>query len=227
MSLNRVLISSHQDPVLSRWEGGFDRTWLIRAAKNKGELLAAMKAHCPDVILLHLRLPGLQNGQSIQLLRTLCMASKVIVFSDQPDETEERTLLRSGIHGYLNTYALPQRVQKAVTAVLAGEMWVTPRVLAGLYEEARLRQSQEVAQGTHPELASLTPREREIALLVGEGLGNRAIADRLNICERTVKTHLTYIFEKTGSKDRVHLALLVSGAHEGRAVQEPEAEAEE
>lgn len=208
----RIILASHQEHVLSRWFEAFDNSWEVHVVKNKQELLALLKALHASVVLIHLRLPELHDGEGISMLHQVVHEARLLVLSDQPDTNEERQLLRAGMHGYLNTYSAPRLIQKAVAIVRDGDLWVQRKLLAELFDEMRDQQSTAVLRGMHPELRSLTRRERDIALLVAEGNCNRSIADQLGVTERTVKTHLTHIFEKTGTKDRVHLALLINGA---------------
>ena len=103
-------------------------------------------------------------------------------------------------------------LRQAVDAVLLGELWIR-RGLVPKLVDSLAAEREDVMNGTTGRFAVLTPREIEIARLIGQGASNKRIARQLSITERTVKAHLTMIFRKTGVEDRVKLALMVSRRH--------------
>jgi DNA-binding NarL/FixJ family response regulator len=125
-----------------------------------------------------------------------------------PEAAEGVRLLRAGVRGYCNRRMSDAALVTAVATVLAGEIWAGKQVTEYLLQHA-------VAQSPNPDSAvpalhGLTPREREIAELVGAGRSNKVIAAEAGVSERTVKAHLNAIFRKTGIRNRVQLALAVS-----------------
>lgn len=209
MNCSTVLLASGSDEVRKRWLGVFDAQPSIYEAENRDKLIYLLRKLTPDIAFVHLTLPELHDGEGIGLLHELSPATRLMVFSDRPNEIEERHLLRAGLHGYLNTHASPQFIRKAVKVNCNGDMWVSRRLLAGMFEELRTPKNGTPNGALDSILIRLTRREKDIVLLLANGNSNRAISARLDISERTVKNHLTSIFEKTGTHDRVQLALLV------------------
>jgi DNA-binding NarL/FixJ family response regulator len=209
MDCSAVLLASASPEVRKRWQDAFPSSQSIYEAENRDKLAYLLRQHSPAIAFVHLSLPGLHDGEGISLIHELSPATRLLVFSDRPNETEERHLLRVGMHGYLNTHASPHYIRKAVRVNCGGDMWVSRRLLAGMFEELRAPRNGAPNGALEAVLSRLTRREQDIVLLLANGNSNRAIAERLDISERTVKNHLSSIFEKTGTHDRVQLALLV------------------
>lgn len=132
-------------------------------------------------------------------------AQPVIVLSDTPSYHEGSPLLALGMRGYANTYIHPDHLQQAITTIRSGNVWLYPEFMQQLIQQA----THAIAQPKLTVLEPLTERERETALLVREGLSNKEIASRLGITERTVKQHMSHIFEKLEVSDRFALAMLL------------------
>lgn len=127
-----------------------------------------------------------------------------------PEAAEGVRLLRAGVRGYCNRRISDAALATAVATVLSGEIWAGKQVTEYLLQHA-IVQPPDPASAV-PALQGLTPREREIAELVGAGRSNKVIAAEAGLSERTVKAHLNAIFRKTGIRNRVQLALAVSRA---------------
>lgn len=132
--------------------------------------------------------------------------TRVLVMASRFEEELILRALRLGARGYLlKTAALPDLV-KAIRAVAAGEIWADSWTVARLFDEfSHLLERQNA--GRRRSESTLTSRESEITRLIGEGLSNKEIGNRLFISEKTVKTHLTSIFRKTKLRGRYELAL--------------------
>lgn len=128
--------------------------------------------------------------------------SKVMVLSDAPSFEEGSRLLPLGIRGYGNTYMHYKHLKQAMITIESGAVWLYPAFMRQLISGATATRRQ------NDILNRLTERERETALLVKEGKSNKEIAKELEITERTVKQHMSNIFEKLGVSDRLSLAML-------------------
>lgn len=126
-----------------------------------------------------------------------------------PDVAEGAALLQGGAKGYCNRLVSKRVFPLVVETVRAGEMWV-----GALLGQHLLQRGVDVEPVDGDVLSALTPKEQEIARLVGSGRSNKVIAADLGITERTVKAHLSAIFRKTGLSNRVQLALSVSAEQE-------------
>jgi DNA-binding NarL/FixJ family response regulator len=112
-------------------------------------------------------------------------------------------LLQQGIRAYGNRHMHEKNLQQAVAALQAGQIWLPPSIINQMIT-ALPRQNKTPAE--HPLLKNLTAREQEVAGWLANGLSNREIGEKLFVSIRTVKAHLTSIFQKTGCRDRLELA---------------------
>ncbi|NJD25117.1 MAG: helix-turn-helix transcriptional regulator [Betaproteobacteria bacterium] len=136
----------------------------------------------------------------------------LVVLADDPNERVVLEALAAGAAGCCNSHAAPAVLRQVVLVVGNGGLWVGQSLLTQLVGATtrRLAQLGEV-RANDGWTASLSAREAEVARLVAAGAANKEIAARLKITERTVKAHLTAIFEKLGVRDRLQLSLRVNG----------------
>jgi DNA-binding NarL/FixJ family response regulator len=176
----------------------------------------------PDVLLMDVRMPGTDG---IEATRQLCASQSGASHSGagqvgvgQPDGPRVLMLttfdlddyvfeaLRAGASGFLLKDVTAERLFDAVRVVAAGEGLLAPAVTRRLIcEFARLRPTP--AAAVRPALATLTPRETEVLILVAEGLSNQQIAARLVVTEETVKTHVSRVLHKLGLRDRTQAVI--------------------
>ncbi|MDH3387640.1 MAG: response regulator transcription factor [Gammaproteobacteria bacterium] len=134
---------------------------------------------------------------------------RVGVCSDLPNIREMLECVRLGAKGYCNSYMAELHYQQMLQLLGNDQSWFPPHMLEETFRLAQQSSKDDPAQKS---LEMLTPREKEIALAVGDGKSNRQIADLFDISEPTVKTHLTSIFRKLDLKDRVGLVLYLKQA---------------
>lgn len=170
----------------------------------------------PDVILMDLVMPGLDGVGAMRELRERVPGARVIVLTSFLDDDKLLPALRLGAAGYLLKQAQPQELARAVRAAHAGEAMIDPVVAARLVETL-------AAEGGREPLDRLTPREREVLVLIGRGFPNKRIAGELQLSEKTVKTHVGHVLAKLGVSDRTQAAVvavragLVRGGGRGQA----------
>lgn len=167
----------------------------------------------PGEALVWFHFAGGQNGCST-LCRTVCLAApgcRVVVLSNAPDQAEGLVCLEAGAVGYAHALAGPQLLHQVADVVAAGGLWVGPDLIARLRTALTVRSQMEDAS---QRIARLSPREREVALAVAGGASNKEVARHMGITERTVKAHLSAIFERLGVRDRLQLTVLVNGGGE-------------
>lgn len=198
-----ILLASGDEVVRQRWADALAGVEKFVQVDNAARLKLFLSQRPPAIILLHLSLPGLECLAGVAELKRTYPECRILTFADVPFEREGLAALRMGSEGYANTYMTPKMLVKAVEVVLLGEIWVGRRLMRQVLALWR--------QVTEPSpLELLTDRERQVALLVSEGISNRGLAEQLGITERTIKAHLTSIFRKTGIKDRTALAVRLS-----------------
>ena len=209
-----VLIASADAELRRRWAHGLQYAYTIHEVCGQVDLNRSMTNSRPGVLLLDLDLPQMGEVRGVPAIQRLCPSTRIILFTNVHDEKEAISALKSGAKGYCRKEIDPSLLRKAVTVVQKGEVWVRHKTISQLLIE--LRSSIETDQQDRPALMAvylqhLTPRERQIARLVGEGACNKEIAVQLNISERTAKGHLTAIFRKLEITDRLRLGLFVAG----------------
>jgi DNA-binding NarL/FixJ family response regulator len=149
---------------------------------------------------MDLVMPRLDGVAAMRRLRERVPSARVIVLTSFLDEDKLFPALRAGAAGYLLKNAEPQDVVRAIRAAHAGEALLDPAVAARVVESL-------AASGDDP-LDRLTPREREVLVLIGRGYPNKRIARELAVSEKTVKTHVGHVFAKLGVTDRTQAAIV-------------------
>jgi DNA-binding NarL/FixJ family response regulator len=203
------VIASAESQVLDRWRTGFSVGTAVVEIRHYDALPECIERLQPQLLLLDLRLPGSSLWRSIEELLKSSPATRIIAFADECDEDSELALFRAGVRGIGALHASHDMLAKISSAVLQGELWIRRALVPKLLESVATVRNDAAAQCTG-RFAVLTPREIEIAKLIGQGVSNKRIARHLAIAEQTVKGHLTAIFRKTGIVDRLKLALLVA-----------------
>ncbi|REE71993.1 LuxR family two component transcriptional regulator [Rhodococcus wratislaviensis] len=162
-------------------------------------------AECPpDVILMDLRMPGLDGIAATRQIASSHPAVKVLVLTTFDDDDHFYPALAAGAAGFLVKDTDPAELLNAIRRTAAGDTIFTPALLRRLVDRALDTAPPDERSSTS---VALTGREREVLTLVGEGLGNQEIAARLYIGVTTVKTHVANLMEKTGCDNRVRLAV--------------------
>jgi len=208
-----VLIASTDAGLRRQWMLGLQDAFAIHEVSERPELERAMINLKPTVLLLDSDLPRLDGITGLSATQRLSASTKIVLFAGSLDEREAINALKAGAKGCCKKEIEPPLVRKAVNVVQKGEIWVdrktTSRLLAELTSltESHQKEGPSLSEGN---LKYLTPRERQIALLISEGACNKEIASRLNVSERTVKAHLSATFQKLQISDRLRLGLFVA-----------------
>jgi DNA-binding NarL/FixJ family response regulator len=182
---------------------------VVGEAAGGADALAVAALEQPDIILLDLIL-GEESGLDLlpKLLKTARQA-RILILTGVEDPATHRRAVQLGAMGLVRKEQATEILLKAIKKVYAGEVWFDRSMMASvLGEMARER----VARATDPEaakIAMLTAREHEVIALVGKGLKNKQIANRLFISETTVRHHLTSIMDKLGVSGRIELIMYI------------------
>jgi NarL family two-component system response regulator LiaR len=200
----RILIVDDQ-PVVRQGLRAFlelqEGVEVVGEAADGDEALEAAARLLPDVILMDLVMPRLDGIAAMRLLRQRVPAARVLVLTSFLDDDKLLPALRSGAAGYLLKNAQPHELVRAVRAAHAGEALLDPVVAARLVDTL-------AAAGGEEPLDRLTPREREVLVLIGQGFPNKRIARELEVSEKTVKTHVGHVLAKLGVTDRTQAAIV-------------------
>jgi len=197
---------------------GFLRTILTKSglevvaeAADGDEVVPAVQAHHPDVVLMDLRMERMDGIRATAAVVALPSAPAVIAMTSFDTESAILDAVHAGASGFLAKDSGPDELVAAVRSVATGEGALSPRAARVVMEQVGARPAARGQRDAREALAQLTPRELEIARCVAEGLSNADIARQLFLGEATVKTHLTRATSRLGV-NRVQLALLVDRA---------------
>jgi DNA-binding NarL/FixJ family response regulator len=170
---------------------------VVGAASDGEQAVALAHQTTPDVVLMDLEMPVLDGIEATRRLAAELPEARTVVLTSFSDQARILDALDAGAIGYLLKDADPDELARGIRTAARGESPLAPKAASAIIS---LRERRRPA-------ALLTDREREILTLVAEGLPNKLIARRLHITERTVKGHLTRIFERIGVTDRTQAAL--------------------
>lgn len=146
---------------------------------------------------------------SIEALKKLDGTAKVIILANVPEQQDAMLAFEHGALGYTHAYHDPVVLAQVRQVVEFGGVWLGQEILRQLIQVGR-KLSDRSADAIEQTLRLLTPREREVAIKAAQGLSNKNIAKELDITERTVKAHLTAVFERLGVRDRLQLAIRIN-----------------
>jgi DNA-binding NarL/FixJ family response regulator len=204
MTSTPVLLVTHDDLLWQHWRGLDEHRWLPARARNLNELkrwreqgrfLALLDANLP-------RRPDWRSHEYAALFKGLL----VVVASSRPTDDDGTRALAAGAAGYCHSYAPPTALAQVLNVVDSGGIWMGRSLVSRLLKLVDARTPESI---WHSE--RLTERENAVTARAVRGQTNAEIADALGITERTVKAHLSAVFDKLGVSDRLQLALLVHG----------------
>jgi DNA-binding NarL/FixJ family response regulator len=208
----RLLIADDQRTVrdgLVLLTGTFEGVELLAAVADGAEAAAQARALSPDVVLMDLKMPGLDGVSATREITASCPGVAVLVLTTYADDETLLPALRAGARGYLTKDASAEEIEAAIHAVAAGKTYLDPAVQAQVIAAATSGAQAPAAPAAEPAPAApaalpddLTPREAEVLALIAGGLSNAEIAARLVVSHATVKTHVNRVFSKTGARDR-------------------------
>jgi DNA-binding NarL/FixJ family response regulator len=201
---DETLIRSGLRMIIESWPG----LKVIGEASNKTDALRLAEREQPDIILLDVNLRGANGLDFLPDLLSTAAGSRVLVLTGMLDQQTHDHAMRVGAMGVVLKDKGAETLIKAIERVHAGEVWLDRSAIGRFFAE-RSRPGKEDRQ-VGPEAAkisSLTGREREVIALIGEGLKNKQIAERLFISETTIRHHLTSVFSKLSVSDRLELII--------------------
>jgi len=202
----RVLIADDQRVVregLSMLVALIDDVQVVGTACDGAEAIRLAEAHRPDVVLMDLRMPGVDGIAATADLRQRLPAARVLVLTTYADLDVIVPALQAGARGYLTKDASAEQIETAIRAVHAGQTHLDPAVQERLVAAVISQPPPADPAGPgHEPPDGLTVREVEVLALLASGLSNTEIAQRLYLSNATVKTHINRIFAKTGARDR-------------------------
>ncbi|HUO28897.1 MAG TPA: response regulator transcription factor [Bryobacteraceae bacterium] len=187
---------------------------VVGQAQDGRQVLDVLQQHEPDILLLDLKMPGLDGLATLQRLQTGKHKTRVIVLTASEDKNEFVQAMKLGTSGIVLKQSATDLLIKSIRKVNAGEIWLDSHTTAAVMrqfatgaDEPPVAPGAPAAGGRERERSLLSQREREIVALVAQGFKNKEMAEKMFISEQTVKNHLHNIFDKLGVSDRLELAL--------------------
>lgn len=189
--------------TLLELEGGFE---IVAEADDGGAALSAYAEHQPDVVLMDIRMPGMDGVEATRRLHEKWSNARVIILTTFNDDAYVFEALRVGALGYLLKDLSGHELANAVHTVASGGALIDPSVARKVVAEfARLTPPARPMNDGLPE--PLTEREFDVLRLLAEGMSNREIGKKLSLTEGTVKNYVTNVLQKIGARDRTQAAL--------------------
>jgi two-component system, NarL family, nitrate/nitrite response regulator NarL len=195
---------------------------VVAQASDGRQVLDVLQQFEPDVLLLDLKMPGLDGLATLQRLQAAKNKTRVIVLTASDDKNEFVQAMKLGTSGIVLKQTATELLIKSIRKVHAGEIWLDSHTTAAVIRQFVAAedppQQQQAAPSRERERSPLSQREREIVALVAQGFKNKEMAEKMFISEQTVKNHLHNIFDKLGVSDRLELALYAihNNLHTGR-----------
>ncbi len=198
---------------------------VVAQAQDGRQVLEILQKCEPDILLLDLRMPGLDGLGTLQELQAKRNKTRVIVLTASDDKNEFVQAMKLGTSGIVLKQTATELLIKSIRKVHAGEIWLDSHTTAAVIRQ--FVAAEETPAPPPPpampaprerERSPLSQREREIVALVAQGFKNKEMAEKMFISEQTVKNHLHNIFDKLGVSDRLELALYAihNNLHMGR-----------
>src|SRR5579883_2161866 len=198
---------------------------VVAQASDGRQVLEILQQLEPDILLLDLKMPGLDGLATLQRLQQARNKTRVIVLTASDDKNEFVQAMKLGTSGIVLKQTATELLIKSIRKVHAGEIWLDSHTTAAVIRQFVAAEEQQPvapppmqAPQRDRERSPLSQREREIVALVAQGFKNKEMAEKMFISEQTVKNHLHNIFDKLGVSDRLELALYAihNNLHTGR-----------
>ena len=179
---------------------------IVGEADDGGQAIDQATSLQPDVVVMDVRMPKMDGVEATRRLTSDSFSAnpdrtiKVLILTTYSLDETVYAALRAGASGFLLKEAVPAELARAVRAIAAGDGWLDPAITLALLKEFAARPDPHIPTPT--QLDQITPREREVLILVAHGLSNSEIAERLYISDGTVKTHYGRMLMKLGLRDR-------------------------
>lgn len=191
--------------------GGQSDLQVVAEAADGRAGLAAVREHRPDVVLMDIRMPVMDGLAATRALHAEPFPPRVIVLTTFDADEHVTAAIAAGAEGFLLKDTPPARIVEAIRTVAAGDPILSPTAASALIKQVRAGLGPD-RTAARRRLASLTPREREVAGAVARGLSNAEIGRELYLSVPTVKAHVSRLFEKLGATNRVQIAICLHDA---------------
>lgn len=196
-----------------------DNMTVVATASDGNEALELLKSVQPDILLLDVRMPGMDGVETARHVSTRYPKIQIVMLTTFDDDDYIKEALKYGVVGYILKDIEPTDLISCIRAIDSGSVLISPSVAAKLFNQIQHFEKKEKnntiteADSIPPWMKSLSPRERDVLKLIAKGLTNRQIADKLFIAEQTVRNHVSIIYSKLGVHNRISTMKLAMEAN--------------
>jgi len=205
----RVLIVDDQEMIrvgLSAVLDTFDDIDVVGSASDGFGALAAVEEHAPDVVLMDIRMPGIDGVEATKRIRAAHPHDvRIVILTTFEQDDLVFSALQNGAHGFLGKAASPDHLAAAIREVHHGGGALSAKAAAAVISRVSRERPKRVDESLARRFSMLTPREHEIVALAVTGASNEQIANQLFLSPHTVKTHVNRAMAKVGARDRAQL----------------------
>lgn len=211
-----TVLLADDDPLarsaVSTIVGHDDAITILGQAGDGRDAIRMARELRPDVVLMDLRMPGIDGVTATATLRADPQPPQIVVLTTWDVDNAVMSSINAGASGFLLKSASPQEITTAIKAAAAGDAVLSARSTKQLLDTVRTDPSRRRRRAAAKQLSQLTDRERDIAIEAARGLSNAEIGERLYLAAGTVKSHLANIQTKLDMSNRVQIAVLVERA---------------
>ncbi|MEA3372455.1 MAG: response regulator transcription factor, partial [Campylobacterota bacterium] len=207
--MDRLLLYSNKPSVIDRWRSVLDASsFTVSSFHSCNRLYRALPeaSHHTTILYDYNAHPELLE-ELLAYVKSECPDVNVMAFNGKPSFEEGMNMLARGAKAYANTYLTAENLLQAIATVQSGNIWLNPAFIHTMIKSISMIQPME------NKLASLSEREHELAKMIALGMSNSEIAEEMDITERTVKSHLSHIYEKLNIHNRLSLAIYFNKGH--------------
>jgi DNA-binding NarL/FixJ family response regulator len=187
--------------MLLKLEGDIE---VVGLARDGDEALQLIATNAPDLVLMDLKMAGMNGVEATRCIRASYPGTKVLVLTTYDDDEWVFDAIRAGASGYILKDTPREKVIEAIRGTVKGKSYVDPQVAGKLLDQV----TGEMVKPTTLITAKLSEREQDVLRLLARGLTNHEIAGRLHLSEGTVRNHVSAIFDKLNVSDRTQAAII-------------------
>lgn len=212
----RVAVVEDQDDIregLLRLIGTAEGFESVAGFSNAEDALADLPAHCPDVVLMDVQLPGMDGIECVRRLKVACPDVQFMMLTVYEDDEHIYQALVAGASGYVLKKTAPARLLEAIADLHAGGSPMSSQIARKVVQAfaSRPPSEEQAVPETSPEAEQLTRREMEVLSYMARGYRYREVADALFVSVETVRTHLRHVYEKLHVRSRTEAVNKVYG----------------
>ena len=200
--MKKIILFTKMSSIRKHWQNALEKTYLTISVDGFDALLRYLKENQDPIIIMFDEMSVTDIYSSLQKLKE-CNCIIILLFNAMPEVHHASSLLKEGIKGYENSYIHKDNLLRMISSVEKGNSWFFSDLTHFIINKYVTNIDENEPEFMH----TLTEREKDIALMIANGLNNKEISQREKIALSTVKGHIHHIFEKAGVSDRISLAL--------------------